>query len=58
MFKTRCPHCKKGRLKYKGPLGTVGIVSWKCRSCGRRVYERSEVKPPEPVVPMSFDIGG
>lgn len=49
--KRLCPHCKVGKLKYKGPYDSAGTVSWKCNKCGRRVKKRSIPKAPEPVVP-------
>lgn len=56
--KRLCPHCKVGKLKYKGPYDTMGTKSWKCNKCGRRVKKRREAKPPEPVVPKETIIAG
>ena len=54
-----CPHCKVGKLKYKGPYDSVGTLSWKCNKCGKRVKKRREMtKPPEPVVPRRTIITG
>jgi len=53
-----CPHCKVGKLKYKGAYDCAGTVSWKCNKCGRRVKKRREAKPPEPVVPKRTTTGG
>lgn len=54
-----CPHCKVGKLKYKGPHDTVGTMSWKCNKCGKRVKKRRVMtKPPEPVVPRKTIITG
>lgn len=51
--KTRCPYCD-GRLRAKGASDAAGSLSWKCRDCGRRVWKRMEVKPPVPLVPVSY----
>lgn len=56
--KRLCPHCKVGKLKYKGPYDTAGAVSWKCNKCGRRVKKRRIPKAPEPVVPRSLNPAG
>lgn len=54
MEKTRCPHCSSGQLKPKGASDAAGGLSWKCRSCGRRVWKRTPPKsPPIPLVVVS-----
>jgi hypothetical protein len=51
----RCPHCGYA-MRCRGGSDAAGGISWKCRSkrCGRTVWERKEVKPPIPVVPVSY----
>lgn len=55
--KTRCPHCGIGRLRFRGSVGSAGHMRWKCRDCGRTVWERKEItSPPEPVVPVPLQL--
>lgn len=51
----RCPHCGN-EMKCRGASDSMGGISWKCRNkkCGRTVWERKPVAPPEPVVPQSY----
>lgn len=51
----RCPHCGH-EMRARGSGDAAGGYSWKCRNkkCGRRVWKRREVTPPEPLVPSSL----
>jgi hypothetical protein len=51
----KCPYCGYD-MRHRGCGDAAGGYSWKCRNkkCGRTVWKRREVVPPEPVIPASL----
>lgn len=58
LLKLKCPHCNNGRLKFKGSIGCVGFLRWKCKNCGRTVWKREVVKAPKPLVYIPYFLQG